>query len=124
MANTLTSCRAELRLLLGATGDISVFEFIPERVVPPVALLEPGSPYMAQGDTFCDFIVRMNVVLLVANGRNDIATAELDALICTVIDGVDTWDVEQVEQPAPFEMNGATYLGVRLSLRSDRELST
>jgi hypothetical protein len=123
MANTLAACRNELRLLLGAAG-VEVHAHIPERVVPPVALLEPGSPYMEQGDTFCDFIVRMNVVLLVRNGDNDVATAELDALICLAVDAVDTWDVQQVEQPAAFDMNGATYLGARVTLRSDRELTT
>ncbi len=121
--NTLASCRAELQLLLGAAG-VTVYDHIPERVVPPVALLEPGSPYMEQGDTFCDFIIRFNCVLLVANGTNDKATETLDQLICEAVDAVDTWDAVTVEQPNPFEVNGATYLGVRIQFRSDRELNS
>jgi len=121
MANLLAGCREELRLLLGAAG-VTVYDHIPERVVPPVALLEPGSPYMQQGDTFCDFTVNMNVVLLVGQGRNEVGTVDLDELICEVLDAVDTWDLVSVEQPAAFDMNNTTYLGVRIQFATDRSL--
>jgi hypothetical protein len=122
-ANTLAAARQELRLLLGATGVTTVYGHVPERVAPPVALLEPGAPYMTQGDTFCDFVVRFNIVLLV-RGDNETATAELDDLICSVIDNIETWDVDSVEQPSSFDINNTTYLGTRIAVMADKELST
>jgi hypothetical protein len=123
MANTLSAARSELRLLLGATGVTTVHGHVPERVVPPVALIEPGTPYMEPGETFCEFTVRFNVVLLV-RGDNEKATDELDQLICEVLDAVDTFDVDTVEQPAAFDINNTQYLGTRVAFSAHRDLNT
>jgi hypothetical protein len=79
---------------------------------------------MEQGETFTDFLVRMNIVLLAANATNEVATAELDELICVAIDALDTFDIEQVNQPEAFEINGAQYLGARLNLVTQKDLQT
>lgn len=123
MANTLKSVRQEIAVQLSAAG-VSSYEWIPSRVVTPAAIVEAGSPYMEQGETFADFLVRMNIVLLAATATNDVATSELDALICTTIDALDTFDIERVNQPEAFEINGAQYLGVRINLMTNQDLQT
>lgn len=123
MTNTLKSVRQEIGIQLSAVG-VTTYEWIPPRVVTPAAIVEAGSPYMEQGDTFSDFLVRMNVVLLAANATNEVATAEVDELICSAIDALDTFDIEQVNQPEAFEINGAQYLGARLSIVTQKDLQT
>ena len=120
--NTLAGCRTELRLLLGAAG-VSVIDHIPERVVPPAALLEPGSPYMEDGETFCELTVRFQLVILAPVAVNEVETNALDQLICDAIDALDTWNVERVDQPQGFEINNAQFLGARIYIRSERELT-
>jgi len=121
--NTLASCRSELRLLLAGTG-VPVFEFIPERFTPPVLVLEPGSPFMEQGETFCEFDVSFNVIALATSATNEMATEQVDQLICDVLDAVDTWNVVSVDSPSAFEVNSANYLGTRISFISSRELQS
>jgi hypothetical protein len=123
MTNTLKSVRREISVQLTAAG-VSTYEWIPARVITPAAIIEAGSPYMEQGETFTDFLVRMNVVLLATTAANDVATSALDALICTVIDALDTFDIEGVNQPETFEINGAPYLGARVNLVTSKDLQT
>ena len=123
MANTLRAARDELRLLLGTTG-VRVETVVPGRVTPPVAVIEPGTPYMEQGETFDDFAVRFNVVLFAASADNLESTDQLDQLVCDVIDAVDTWVVEGVDQPSAFDVNGSLFLGTRIALLCDKDLQT
>lgn len=123
MANTLRSARDELALLLSAAG-VSVFTYLPERVTPPVAVIEPGQPYMVQGDTFDSFTVRLNVILLAAPASNERATEELDQAICDVIDAVDTFYADTIDQPSAFSSGGAEYLGTRLEFSVVKPIET
>lgn len=119
--NTLKSVRQEIGFQLGAVG-IPHYEFIPSRVNVPAALIEPGSPYMEQADTFAEFTIRMSVVLLVSGSNNEEATDELDQLIVTAIDALDTFDIESVSSPDGFEINAAQYLGTRVNLITTKDL--
>lgn len=123
MANTLQQARDELALLLSAAGA-SVFTYLPESVAPPVAVIEPGQPYMTQGDTFTSFTVRLNVILLATPASNEMATAELDQAICEVVDAVDTFYVADIDQPSTFTSGGIDYLGTRLEFYTVKEIET
>lgn len=123
MSNTLKTTREEIKVILNAVG-VGVVGHIPGRIAPPTAIVEPGSPYMEMGETFSDFNVRMNVVLLAGAAGNEVATDELDQLICTAVDALDTFDIEAVEQPEAFEINGAQYLGARIRLLANKDLKT
>lgn len=123
MTNTLRAVRNEASFLLTAAG-VTTYEFVPPRAVPPAAVIEAGSPYMEQGETFTDFLVRINVVLLASTATNEEATNELDQLLCDAIDALETFDVEAVDQPSTFDMNGNQYLGVRIRLVCNKDLTT
>ncbi|MBL6760915.1 MAG: hypothetical protein ISQ15_09640 [Ilumatobacteraceae bacterium] len=123
MANTLRAARDELALLLSGAG-VSCFPYLPEKVTPPVAVIEPGSPYMVQGDTFESFTVRFNVIILAAPATNETATAALDQAVCDVIDAVDTFYVDNVEQPSSFTTGGADFLGTRIEFSVVKPIET
>lgn len=113
MANMLRAARDELKTQLTAAG-ITVHDHVPERLAPPAAVIEPGSPYVTSGDTFCDYMTRFNVVLFAAVAANKVATDELDRHICAVLEAVDTFDLDGVDSPSTFDVNGAAYLGARI----------
>lgn len=121
--NTLKSARQEIKLLLGGV-DAQVYESIPERPAPPCVVIEPASQYMGQGQTFDNFNVGFNLVLLVGKGSNDMETDSLDQLICDCIDAVDTWFVDSVDQPSQFEINGSEFLGTRMEITADKTFTT
>jgi hypothetical protein len=120
MANTLKQARQELKVLLASCGA-TVYEYVPARIAPPVAIIEPGSPYLQNGDVFTRLETRFNIVALVY-GENDTATDDLDQLVMNIVDAVDPWDLHDVEQPAKYEYNGASYLGARISLSAEKDL--
>ena len=78
--NTLASARKEIKVVLDQAG-YTVWSFIPERVTPPVVVLEPGSPYMNEGDAFTLFVCRFDLILLAATATNSKATEDLDQMI-------------------------------------------
>ena len=123
MANTLKATRDELALQLTQAG-VTVIPYIPERIIPPVALIEAGAPYMEIGETFCEFKVQLSVMLFAANATNEEATNQLDQVICDVLDEVDTFMVDVVEQPGNYEIPAGQYLGTRIQFHTYKDLTT
>jgi len=116
VSNFLRASREEIKLQLNSVllqnkQDIQVYEFIPERPALPCFVIAPSSPYISQGTTFCDFTTRFEVLILADKLTNQEATNLLDKLIVDAIDALETWFIEEVEQPSAYEINGGTFLG-------------
>ena len=127
MSNFLRASREEIKLQLNSVllqnkQDIKVYEFVPERPNLPCFVISPGSPYVTQGTAFCDFTTRFEVLVLADNLTNERATELLDQLIVEAVDALETWFIEEVEQPSAFEVNGGTFLGTKLQLTADKNL--
>jgi hypothetical protein len=125
VSNFLRASREEIKLQLNAVAteaDIQVYEFIPERPSLPCFVISPGSPYISQGTTFCDFSTRFEVLVLADKLTNEAATTLLDQLIVEAVDALETWFIEEVEQPSAYEINGGTFLGTKLNITADKTL--
>lgn len=53
---------------------------------------------------------------------NEAATTLLDQLIVEAVDALETWFIEEVEQPSAYEINGGTFLGTKLNITADKTL--
>ena len=102
--------------------DIQVYEYVPERPSLPCFIIAPGSPYVTQGTAFCDFQTRFEVLVLAEKATNEISTDLLDQLVVETLDSLDTWFIEEVEQPSQFEINGALLLGTKIQIQADKSL--
>ena len=127
VSNFLAASREEIKLQLNSVllqnkQDIKVYEFVPERPNLPCFVISPGSPYVTQGTAFCDFQTRFEVLVLADKLTNERATELLDQLIVEAVDALETWFIEEVEQPSAFEVNGGTFLGTKLQLTADKTL--
>lgn len=125
MSNFLAASRSEIKLQLNSVAtdqDIQVYEFVPERPNLPCFVISPSSPYVSQGTAFCDFQTRFEVLILADKLTNEAATTLLDTLIVEAIDALETWFIEEVEQPSAYEINGSTFLGTKLQLTADKSL--
>ena len=123
----MAASRQEIQLQLNAVllqnhQDIQVYEFVPERPNLPCFVISPSSPYVSQGTAFCDFQTRFEVLVLADKLTNEAATTLLDTLIVEAIDALETWFIEEVEQPSAYEVNGSTFLGTKLQLTADKSL--
>jgi len=127
VSNFLRASREEIKLQLNSVllqnkQDIQVYEFVPERPALPCFVISPSSPYVSQGKTFCDFTTRFEVLILADKLTNQQATDLLDQLIVEALDALETWFIEEVEQPSAYEINGGTFLGTKIQLTADKTL--
>lgn len=115
--NTLTATRQRLSAVLGAAG-LHATDHLPERPVPPIALVVPGAPYLEAGPRFGTFQIRLTVLLMTATAANAVQTQALDEMAAKVVVAVaDTeFGVERLDQPNQIQVNNATYLGVTIDL--------
>lgn len=114
--SVLTQLRETTAQLL-ATDDLQVFSAMPDRIVPPAAVVLPGTPYLEPSGTFGTFTARLSVVLIVNAKVNATATAELDDLIeDAVVDLVNAGiSVGEISEPWQLSAQNATYLAVTIS---------
>lgn len=102
--SVLADTRREVADALAAVG-FHADTVMPERPVPPLAVVLPGDEYVTQAEprTFCvDFVVTLDVVLIMAAGANAAEVDALDAAIERVIVTLGTWNVTQV---TPYRLN-------------------
>lgn len=109
---------ADVNSVLTAAWDTGeVHTFMPERLVPPAALILFGNPMLEDGETFGDQILRFNLVLVLQTGTNETMTTDLIATVEDVVFGLieDDYTVENVGQPYTLAANNANYLAVNVS---------
>ena len=115
--NTLAVLRQDLSTVLETAG-VRTHGFLPERIVPPLALLAAGSPYVEAGDTFGSYVVRFTVVLVASQATNQVATTELDEAVTAALVALDNgkWDVERVDQPTMMQSSNTHYLSTTIDV--------
>lgn len=111
-----------LKQLRGEIADtvtgITTYDHVPARAVLPCAWVLPGSPYIEQGQTFGERLVRFQLVLATHPGANAAETEALDALIeqCQAELEADGWQVVTVAQPNIQDLNGAEVLVTEITV--------
>ena len=120
--NTLAAVRQGLSQRLSSLG-IAPFEYVPERIAPPAAVITPATPYIQEGDTFSQIEVKFDIVLIAGHATNETVTKELDQMIMDVINELDDVAIESVEAPTGFEWNNANYLGSRITIIAVGEIT-
>lgn len=99
MSNAITEAREDVRDALGSMAGVQVYEFIPERMSAPAAVITPGAPYVRPGQTFNSFVISLNVRLFMRSGTNEVMTEGLDSLIASVIEALRPFGVVSVDTP-------------------------
>lgn len=115
--NTLATLREDLSTVLETAG-VRTHGFLPERIVPPLALLAAGSPYLEEGDTYGSYKVRFTIVLVASQATNEVATKELDDAVTAAVVALDNarWAVERVDQPTMMASGNAHYLSTTIDV--------
>ncbi|TCU48343.1 hypothetical protein [Curtobacterium sp. PhB146] len=118
--NDLTNLRDRITEAL-TTAGIKAYPNMPDRLHPPLALAQPGDPYLepgpAAGFGAGSWAIHHEVVLLVAPGDNRAQTRALDRLIEDAVNALGTNRVQQVGQPYVLAIkDGGEYLAARITL--------
>lgn len=116
MTNEITAAKVEFKLDLVAAG-LNVLEYVPERIVPPIVIVNSRSPYLTAADLGSEFILGLELVLVAATATNKQATEKLDELLADTINALPGY-ARFVTTGQPFNMqtNNAEYLAVSVQV--------
>lgn len=100
--NALSTTRADVATVLTAAGLNAVYS-IPDRITPPVAVIMPGSPYVEDGTTYTNNLIRLVVRVITNAASNEVMADDLDAAISSALIALspDQWNVSVSE---PFAL--------------------
>lgn len=115
--NEITAARVELALDLTA-ANIKVLEYIPERVTPPIVIMQAGAPYINLVTIDTQYDLNIELIAVSSNQTNAKASENLDALIEKVLNGLpDYAKFESVGQPYYLSANNAEYLAATVFIK-------
>lgn len=95
--------------------------YLPGRVAPPCAVVQPGEPYVEAGDTFDFHLLRLEIVVMLRTGDNALTASSIDEQVQTLLEALDDagFIVQNVSQPTPITWNSTDYPGVILTVTHD-----
>jgi hypothetical protein len=112
MTNEITAAKVEFKLDLVAEGLI-VSDFVPERITPPMVIINSGTPYLRPSTIGNEYVLNLDLVCVAATATNKMATERLDALIEQVINAMPGYArVISAGQPFNLQTNNTEYLAV------------
>jgi hypothetical protein len=116
MTNEITISKAEFKLDLEAAG-IKVLDYVPERIVPPIVIINSASPYLTPSSLGNEYILALELVCIAATATNKQATEKLDETIAQVLNAMPRYSrVLRVNEPYNMQTNNAEYLSANISV--------
>lgn len=114
--NEITISKAELALDLGNAG-LKVLDYVPERIVPPIVIINVASPYLTPNTISREFVMSLELVAVAATATNKQATEKLDELIADIILSLPSYaNLRNVLAPYNMQTNNAEYLAANIYL--------
>lgn len=107
--------KVEFKLELTDAG-LNVLEYIPERITPPIVLLNASQPYL-QTAQFGEWSLGIELVLVASTATNKTATLNLDQLIEDTLNAIEPLTyvrITSVNQPYNLQTNNAEYLAANI----------
>jgi hypothetical protein len=116
----INASKVEFKLELTEAG-LNVLEYIPERVTPPIVIINSAQPYL-QTAQFREWSMGLELVLVSSTATNKTATANLDQLIEDVLNAIEPLTyvrITSVNQPYNLQANNAEYLAANMFVQLD-----
>lgn len=99
-----------------AAAGLNVLEYLPERITPPIVILNAASPYVTTAE-FGEFTLGLELVIVASTATNKKATENLDQAIEDVINAISPLTyvrMTAVNQPYNLQTNNAEYLSTNV----------
>lgn len=110
------AAKAELALTLQEAG-LDVYDYIPERVTPPVVVIRPAAPYIAPSSVGSTYDLNLELVIVAGFATNETTTDDLDDLIEQTLLAIPSdAGVGSVAQPYLLVLNGNDYLATTINV--------
>lgn len=116
MSNEITLAKAEFKLDLDNAG-VSVVEFLPERITPPIVIINTASPYLVPSTLGNEYKMNLELVVVAATATNKQASEKLDEAIEAILLAMPRYArVISVNEPYEMTTNNANYLSANISV--------
>jgi hypothetical protein len=119
--NEITAAKIEFKLDLVAAGLI-VSDHVPERITPPIVIINNGSPYLQPASIGKEYTLTLELICVAATATNKMASERLDALLEQVINAMPGYArMLSAGQPYNLQTNNTEYLAV--SVQTDLQIT-
>lgn len=101
------------------TAGLNVLEYVPERITPPIVILNAASPYVQTAE-FGEYTLGLELVCVASTATNKKATENLDQLIEDVLVAIEPLTyarLTSVNQPYNLQTNNAEYLATNIYIQ-------
>jgi hypothetical protein len=116
MTNEITISKAEFKLDLEEAG-IRVLDYVPERITPPIVIINSSSPYLTPSTLGTQYDLNLELVVIASTATNKKATENLDQAIHDVLNAMPRYSrVIRVNEPYNLQTNNAEYLSANISV--------
>jgi len=116
--------RTALLNVLTSAG-IRASSVVPERITPPIAVIEPSADWVTGGDTFGAYRLGFDVTVIVKTAANATVSTTLDDAIDAVlgaISGAQGFYVGSVGAPSLLAVQNAEFLSATLTVYQNTRL--
>lgn len=111
----ITAAKVEFKLELADAG-LNVLEYVPERITPPIVIVNAAQPYLQTAE-FGEWNLGIELVLVASTATNKKATENLDQLIEDTLKAIEPLGyarITSVNQPYNLQTNNAEYLAANI----------
>jgi hypothetical protein len=118
VTNEITASKAELALDLQNAG-LEILDYVPERVVPPIVIMTPGSPYLSVETVGNEYRLGLTLTMVAMTATNEEATEALDGLIAQTVSALAHLGYVVLKSVNPayrLGVNNAEYLASDLNI--------
>jgi hypothetical protein len=111
----INAAKVEFKLELAEAG-LNVLEYVPERITPPIVIVNAAQPYLQTAE-FGEWSLGVELVLVASTATNKKATENLDQLIEDTLNAIQPLTyvrITSVNQPYNLQTNNAEYLSANI----------
>lgn len=110
MANEITTAKEQFNQALKDAG-LDSMPFLPERIVPPIVVINTGSPFITPETIGNQYVMSLELILVAGTATNESATETLEQLIEDVLKALPSFArLLRVEKPYSLAYNNAEYV--------------
>ena len=120
----ITEARAALLAVLETAG-VRAYAEVPDRAVPPMAVMVPSQDWISSGEAFGEFVVSFDVEIIAPSGTNIVISQALDETVETVLVAISqasSMYTSEVGQPQSVEIPTGVYLGATITVKQNLQL--
>lgn len=115
----LENVRTDLYAIVRAAmaDEVAVVDSIPDSIAPPAVFLTWADPWITPA-TFCDYTVKINVIVVAQRIEPGGQYGILEGLVSTIVPALKGTEfmVEDASSPYPIQLGGVNYLACSINL--------